>query len=109
MSQVVICEYDRTTGKTHRQICPECVAYVREFGQVRALDPEYFWGAGVFNYQTVKTPEGTKAYINPQGVANYLFALPLHVKSTWQEQSFAPFPYKFLKNRKRSDVPQTSA
>lgn len=85
-------------GSTERFICDKCVEYVRKHAKKQAMDPSYFWGAGVYHYETQKTPEGTMAYMTRDAMSRFIKYLPYEKKNNWEEITGLPFPYLFMKD-----------
>ena len=83
-------------GSTHRFICEKCVHYVRSRGKSHAMDPIYFWGAGIYNYQSEKTPEGMKGYLTKEAMGRFIKFLSYDKKNNWKKQTGLPFPYEYL-------------
>jgi hypothetical protein len=92
--QVIIRQYE--DGSVDRFICEKCAEYVAEKGRTHALDPIYYWGAGIYHYKTHKTPKGTKAYFNRKAMGLFIKYLPYELKRDWKDIVGLPFPYLFL-------------
>lgn len=101
LSGIVIIELDPVTRELRKQVCPACVKYVAEQSRTRPLDPIFFWGAGIYDYETHITPLGTKAFLNKEALGNFIVALPYDLKRNWERLTGLPFPFKYVKNRKK--------
>jgi len=100
LSDVIIIERNPETGETVRRICPECVRLIREKGETHALDPIYFWGAGIFDYESHTTPLGTVAFLNPQSFSSFLRSMPGDMKRSWKAITGLYFPFLYTKGKK---------
>lgn len=72
-------------GSTERFICEACAEYVAEKGGSHALDPIFFWGAGIYHHKTQKTPKGTMAYMSRKAMGRFIKYLPYEMKNNWEE------------------------
>lgn len=86
-------------GTHSRFICDACVKYVNDKGQTHALDPVFFWGAGIYDYKSLATPEGTKAYLNRSAMAGFIRHLPIEDKRNWKDITGLNFPFLFLRDK----------
>lgn len=85
-----------------RFTCEACVKFIRERGQTHALDPIYFWGAGIFEYKTQVTPMGTKAFLNDAAFGNLIRSIPYSVKTEWKHFTGLNFPFNYVKGKKKN-------
>lgn len=97
LSGIVIIELDPVTRETRRQICPACVKYVEEHARHRPLDPVFFWGAGIYEYETHVTPMGTKVFTNREALGRFIRAMPYEMRKNWETLTGLPFPFRFVK------------
>lgn len=102
LSGKVIIRKDPVTGDTERFICDRCVKYVAERRDTHALDPIFFWGAGIYEYQTHITPVGTRAFLNREALGRLIRSMPYDLKRKWEKITGLPFPFKFVKSKPKA-------
>ena len=99
LSGKVIYRKNIDTGEEERFVCDVCKEYVESKKDTHVFDPIFFWAAGIFDYKSHVTPEGRKAYLNDESMANYIYYLPKETKQNWKEITGMHFPFLFMKNR----------
>lgn len=94
---IIRLEDDGTTTRLPDGPCPSCVSFIEEKGRTHALDPIFFWGAGIFEYESMQTPLGRKAYLTDEAMGRFVRSLPYKLKKSWKKIVGLPFPYLFVK------------
>lgn len=83
-------------GSTDRFICPKCAAYVAKKGDSHAMDPIFYWGAGIYHHDTQKTPKGTKGYLDREAMGMFIKYMDYSLKNNWKDITGLSFPYLYL-------------